>query len=150
MKKLILAVMLVSLAACGTTGKKADAAQGIAASNAAFEAAFSSGDAAGIAALYQLDAVVLPPDTDRIEGREAIQALWQSYIDAGLGDFDLMSDGLEVHDGAGVELGRFSVMAPDGKGGRVAVTGKYIVLWKRGDDGVWRLKWDIWNDNPAG
>jgi len=32
----------------------------------------------------------------------------------------------------------------------VTVTGKYIVLWKLGEDGVWRLQWDLWNDDPAG
>jgi len=34
-------------------------------------------------------------------------------------------------------------------GARVPVSGKYIVVWQRGEDGAWRLYRDIWNMNPA-
>jgi ketosteroid isomerase-like protein len=27
--------------------------------------------------------------------------------------------------------------------------GNYLVVWKKGSDGVWRLKVDTWNDAPA-
>jgi hypothetical protein len=29
-----------------------------------------------------------------------------------------------------------------------AATGNYVVVWKRGKDGAWRLKVDTWNDTP--
>jgi ketosteroid isomerase-like protein len=31
----------------------------------------------------------------------------------------------------------------------VTATGNYLVVWKRGDDGNWRLHVDTWNDAPA-
>ena len=27
--------------------------------------------------------------------------------------------------------------------------GNYVVVWKKGADGAWRLKVDTWNDAPA-
>jgi hypothetical protein len=30
----------------------------------------------------------------------------------------------------------------------VTAVGKFIVVWPRGDDGVWRLHRDIWNMDP--
>jgi ketosteroid isomerase-like protein len=29
------------------------------------------------------------------------------------------------------------------------VAGKYIVVWKKGEDGTWRLHRDIWNAGAA-
>lgn len=130
--------------------KEPDAAAGIASSSAAFEAAFNSGNAAGVAAYYTENAVLLPPGAARVDGRAKIQELWQGYVDAGLGDIDLMTVDIDAHGDTATELGRFSITAPDGKGGRVTVAGNYIVQWKMGEDGVWRLHWDIWNDDPAG
>ncbi len=127
-----------------------DAAAGIAASAERFEAAYNSGDAAAMAALYTPDGAVLPPDAPRIDGRDGIQAMWQSFMDAGVEDLELETVELESHGASASEVGTFTLTAPDGAGGRVAAAGKYIVLWQRGEDGVWRLHWDIWNSSPAG
>ena len=152
MKPFILIAAVASLSACSAMEMEAepDAAAGIAASSAVFEAAFNAGDAGGVAALYTADAVILPPGAARVDGRDAVKALWQSYVDANLSEFDLTTVTLDVQGDTATEMGRFSLAAPDGKGGSVTVGGSYIVLWKLGADGVWRLHWDIWNDDPAG
>lgn len=150
MKAVTLVAAVAVLSACAMMEKEPDAAAGVAASSMAFEDAFNAGDAAAVAALYAADAMVMPPNANRIEGRAAIQELWQSYIDADLDKFHLTTVTLDAQGDTATELGRFAVDAPNGKGGRVTVKGKYIVLWKQGEDGVWRLQWDIWNDDPAG
>jgi ketosteroid isomerase-like protein len=38
--------------------------------------------------------------------------------------------------------------APGSDGAPMSVGGKYIVVWQRGDDGVWRHHPNIWNMNP--
>jgi uncharacterized protein (TIGR02246 family) len=40
----------------------------------------NAGDAAGIANLYQVDAVMAYPPGDRTVGRDAIQALWEKVL----------------------------------------------------------------------
>ena len=141
---------VAALSACEAMDQGQDAAGGIESSLAQFEDAYNSGNAAGVAALYTADAAVLPPDAARIDGREGIQAMWQSFLDAGVEDLALESVEIDAHGDSASEVGSFSITAPDGQGGRVTVDGKYIVLWRQGEDGVWRIHRDIWNDNPAG
>lgn len=127
----------------------ADAAQDIAALSETFEAAFNSGDAAGVAQHYTQDAVLLAPDTPRIEGREGIRGLWQGFIDAGATDLDLVTVDVVERDDIANELGMFTLSAPDGNGGMTELSGKYIVVWKKDGDGAWKLHWDIWNSTPG-
>src|SRR5262245_43062799 len=114
-----------------------------------FSKAFNARDSAAVAAHYAEDAAVFPPDSHRVDGRVNIQGFWKGAIDAGLGDLTLKA--VEVH-GSGdsaIEVGEVSFSAPDNSGQRKTATGKYIVFWKKGADGVWRLYRDIWNANPA-
>ena len=41
--------------------------------------AFNAKDSAGIAAVYTSDAMLLPPDAERIEGLEAIAGFWGDF-----------------------------------------------------------------------
>lgn len=113
-----------------------------------FEAAFNSGDAAAVAQHYSEEAVLLAPDTPRIDGREDIQALWQAYIDAGVKNLDLVTTDLVDLGNIANEIGTYTLSAPDGNGGTAALSGKYVIVWKRDEGGNWNLHWDIWNSTP--
>lgn len=120
----------------------------IEAASAAFEEAYNSGDAAALAALYTEDAVLLPPDVVRMDGRHAVQNFMQGAMDSGPGPLeDLRLETLEVEDSGDLasEVGKFTVLGQDGA---PAGTGKYIVVWKKGSDGTWRLHRHIWNSDP--
>jgi uncharacterized protein (TIGR02246 family) len=108
-----------------------------------FEQAFNSGEGGKLAGLYTNDAVAFPPGSPRVEGREAIGAMWQGAINSGIKDLDL--EALEIipaGEKTAYEVGRVSMTTPSGP-----AEGKYIVIWKQDDDGQWRLHRDIWNMN---
>ena len=105
----------------------------------------NAGNAAGMAELYSDDAVLMPPGVSRITGREAIQQYWQGLLDAGVKDISLTTVEVEDAGDAAVEVGIIAATAPGEGDARVALTGKYIVTWKRGGGGNWRLHRDIWN-----
>ena len=113
-----------------------------------FTAAFNSGDGAGVAALYTDDAALLPPGGQRVDGRAAIQTFWQGGIDGGLTNLTLRAVEVEGNGNAAYEVGAFSFQVPGEDGQPVTVEGKYIVIWKKGADGAWRLHRDIWNITP--
>ncbi|MGH6921160.1 MAG: YybH family protein [Geminicoccaceae bacterium] len=116
--------------------------------NAQFVEAFKAGDAATIASLYTDTAKLLPPDATEVAGHDAIQNLWQSWIDDGLKDLTLEAMEVESSGDLAYEIGQFSLQAPAENNAMATATGNYVVVWKR-EDGNWRLHVDTWNDAPA-
>ena len=110
-----------------------------------FLESLNGGDAAGVAAHYTDDAVLLPPNTPRIEGREGIQGVWQGLIDADVRDVALTTQEVDVFGDVANEVGTITATAPSEDGRRASLTGKYVAVWKRGGDGTWRMRRDIWN-----
>src|SRR5262245_30514186 len=99
----------------------------IIAGNEKFMAAANRGDAAAIAALYTENGQVLPPNSDAVSGRQAIQAFWQGVIQMGIKDIRLETVEVENHGTTANEVGRFTLK---GEGGQMIDNGKYVVIWK--------------------
>ncbi|KPK04105.1 MAG: hypothetical protein AMJ56_18035 [Anaerolineae bacterium SG8_19] len=107
---------------------------------------FNRGDAAGMADLYTDDGQVLPPNSDFVIGKEAIQAFWQALMDMGIKEAKLDIVEVEEQDDLAVEVSKYTLQ---GEEGQVLDQGKYIVIWKR-EDGQWKLHRDIFNSSlPA-
>jgi uncharacterized protein (TIGR02246 family) len=119
---------------------------GILAANETFMAAFSRGDAAACAACYTEQGQVLPPNSDVITGREAIQTFWQGAMHMGITAAQLDTVEVEGHDNTAYEVGKYTLQ---GAGGQVFDTGKYVVIWYQ-EAGQWKIHRDIWNSSrPA-
>jgi len=138
---LFMAVSAFAAAPCGAE----DLESAIAARVTAWEKAFNAGDAAGIAALYTRDALLLPPNAQSITGRAAIEAFWSGALEDPL-TATLESREIEpAGDGVAYEIGAFTVSNPAGE---TLETGKYMVIWQR-EGGDWFLSKDIWNSDLA-
>ena len=110
---------------------------------------YNAHDAKGYANLFTKDAVRLAPDGSRIEGREAIQKDIQNLFDAGM-----KNNKLEVTEFGGEGNiawlnGTYSLDLPDESNNFKTYTGNYTVVYMRGKDGVWRIRVDSWNEDPA-
>ncbi len=113
----------------------------IAAGNERFMAAFARQDAAAVAELYTENAKLLPPNSDILEGRAAIQAFWQAVMGMGIASAQLEIQEVDAVGDTAVEVSLFTLYTADGT---VADYGKYIVEWKR-VKGQWFLHRDIFN-----
>ena len=107
--------------------------------------AFSRGDAAAIAAFYTDDAVVMPPNSQMIKGRKAIEEFWKGAM--GMGVRSIQLDTLDVQSGTDLAYEICNAtMIIQPQGGKAATdTVKYVVVWKRQPDSSWKLAADIWN-----
>lgn len=112
--------------------------------NERWMAAFNSGDAAGVAALYTENARMMPPDDATYNGREGVQAVCQGAMDAGIKNCRLETVELDEYGDVAVEIGKATLtIQPDG-GDESTEIMKYVIVWKN-DNGDWRLQLDIWN-----
>ena len=139
-------VLCVSAALWSGTALAETALEAVRAADQKFEQAFNRGDAAAVAAMYTPDGAVLPPGAARADGREAIERFWRGAIDAGVGDITLRPEEVAESGDLAYEVG--SATLKPRASGAPPVSVKYVVVWRRGQDGVWRLHRDIWNPNP--
>lgn len=114
--------------------------------NARLEDLQKQGDAEGMGRMYTNDAVLLPAGGASTRGREAIEAFWAEKLGSGVEDVQLTTEELvPLGDDLAYEIGRYTT-TPKGVG---AVSGHYLVLWKRVDGG-WKLHVDIFNEGGKG
>lgn len=140
---LILAmIFFISCGAPQNIDNSKEARAGIEAANAKWMAAFDQGDAAGIAANYTEDTQVMPPNSETLRGRTAVQEVFQGFIDAGL-KVKLTTVEVVGRGDMAFEVGNATVIGPDGQ---TLDQSKYIVVWKMvGSE--WKMYRDIWNSN---
>ena len=105
-----------------------------------------AGHVAALVALYTENARILPPNSEIIGGREAIEEFWGAMFGLGLKDavlttIDLVGEGDTV-----TEMGKAQVRFQQEGQEPIEYRDKYVVLWKRTEEG-WKLHWDIWNSS---
>ena len=140
----LLSVMLLIIG-CSSPQKVDNTAAARTAINAANEqwtAAFARGDAAGVAANYTEDAQILPPNSEIVRGRTAIQSVFQGFMDTGL-KVKLEAGEVEGHGDIAFEIGMADVMDAEG---HILDKSKYLVIWKMAGS-EWKMYRDIWNSN---
>lgn len=111
----------------------------------AWSAAFNANDAAAIGAIYEEDSVLIPPGMEPVNGRAAIEEALSGFF-AVLQDIKLISDDVRpMGEDYAVEVGRATYMAVGEDGSRTPTTDDFVVVWHKGEDGVWRYMTDIFN-----
>jgi ketosteroid isomerase-like protein len=98
------------------------------------------------ASAYAEDAVVLPPHSPEITGREAIRA----RISAGLKEIAVEQtiqdeEHVLMSPGWMVERGRYVFeVSPRSGGPEREEAGNFLIIWKREADGQWKIAWEMW------
>ena len=77
----------------------------IVAADQTFMTTFSRGDAAGLAALYTENGQFLPPNSDFVTGKQAIQATFQAFMDMGIKAIKLETIEVEGYGDTASEVG---------------------------------------------
>lgn len=106
---------------------------------------YAAGEIDSVAAYFAEDAWQMPPNHEPLVGREAVRSFWSQAVGIGAWTFDLDAQDVVVSGPIAVERGSFSLAFEAGSGSRIPSfqdRGNYLVLWRREDDGVWRIVWD--------
>ena len=119
------------------------ATEGINETNKLFMDAFSAGDAEKVAGFYTANCRFLSDNSDPVDGRANVQGLLQSMMDGGVSSVELITWEVEDCGDTAVEVGRVVMRGDDDE---IVDDGKFIVIWKKENDG-WRLHRDIVNSS---
>ena len=93
MPRSVALILVAGLLAFASPARAGDVEDAIEAANAKMVAEYAAGDSKAIAEAYTEDAVMLPPDATVVSGRAAIAKLWKGWIDDGLKDLTLTTNG---------------------------------------------------------
>lgn len=98
-----------------------------------------------VGALYTDDAVMMPPNSPPVRGRDEILSLWRGV---NVFEIDIVIDEIEGYDDLAYVLGSFSMtFQPEGASRPIEDRGKYIEIRRRQSDGRWPMSRDIFNSD---
>jgi ketosteroid isomerase-like protein len=118
-------------------------AQALAETRATFVAALSRADSEALAALYTVDATLLPPAAAPINGRGAIRRFWQAGLDAGIVAIHLEPSRLDQDTRFAYELGSYELRLEPAASNTIVDHGNYVLVHLRQDDGSWLRRVEI-------
>jgi uncharacterized protein (TIGR02246 family) len=99
---------------------------------------------------YAEDAHFLPANHPAIVGRLAIQQAFEALLATGLQKLILRTDKIEVAGDFAYGTGKHQMTIKTATGAEIRDEGKYLVVYRRQQDGQWRAVADMFNsDLPA-
>jgi len=118
------------------------------AANARFRDAMTRGDAAGAAANYAEDAMIMMSNEAAWQGRAGITAgLGGMLGQMTVKEFSNKTTDVMVSQDLAVETGTFGWTLQPKEGKEITDKGKYVTVWRRQADGEWKIVRDINNSD---
>jgi len=111
-----------------------------------FSQAYIDNDLDALLAIYAQDAVIGPPSSDFKSGAK-LRSYWDLGPDVVVTKHKIIPADIIVEGNIAYDWGQYEGAAgPDGN--PAAFSGKYLIVWRRGDDGIWLMVQDMWNSLP--
>jgi len=104
-------------------------------------------DAQAFASFFAAGGRLFPPGAPLVEGREAIaDAMRPAFESPGYSlAWKAMAADIAESGDLGFTFGTFEQKSQDAAGASIVTIGKYVTVWRRGDDSTWRVVADIFN-----
>lgn len=149
MKHVLTLFLLAAVAGCQSSlvTLSAKDQQIIEASSKKWVDAYNQNDWQALSALFSQDAIMMPPFSTAVHGREAIAA-WEAENESG---FRIALD-IQNIDGSDVTAyvtGRSCLYVPVGEGEYGVDIGKFLEIRKKQQNGEWLIYTDIFNSDAA-
>lgn len=149
-RPIVAAALLLISAACTTAGSPRIAADRamIEAAGREFSAAYMRGDIERMMSLYTADAVIFPNNSEMLAGHQALRRYWTLAPDHRVTHHKATATEIRIDGDHAYDYGVFEIAGVRRGESYGPARGKYVIVWKRGADGTWRMHLDIWNNRP--
>lgn len=142
-------MLIVSLGACQSFPDGLSEADLSAIQSASDEwvATYNENDWDALAKMFVAHAIMMPPNSPAVVGRDAIAA-WEAEYETG---FQIAFDVQEIEGGGDLAYvrGRSCVLIPLESGGYGVDVGKYLEIRKKDENGEWLIVTDVFNSDAA-
>ena len=119
----------------------------IAAQSARFSRAYVDEDIETLVSIYAEDGVAGPSGRDFIRGREALRRYWAVPEGTDVVSHRAVPEEIVVDGRFAYDWGHYSgAMRRDGE--TRSFRGKYLIVWRKDEDGMWRMVQDMWSGIP--
>jgi ketosteroid isomerase-like protein len=105
---------------------------------------YVGGDIEAIRNLYTDDAVILPPG-QKIRGNSKIAGYFAPRPNRVNISHSMVSSDLKIRGDIAVDIGMWNNTWKVGEAEAESASGQYLVIWKCGADGQWRIEYDMWH-----
>ena len=113
--------------------------------NAKFIEIVKRGDAQAASAVYSENAILIPPNTEIIRGRESIEKFWRGGMKEGLANMKLTIISVGGDNNICYEIGRCTVISEKKGEEPQEEIMRYMVVRQKSSEGTWKVLADIWN-----
>ncbi|NND72223.1 MAG: DUF4440 domain-containing protein [Rhodothermales bacterium] len=110
----------------------------------AFSQAYMDADYELLASFYTEDGMILPPGTDIIVGREAIEKRWTLPAEIKTLHHAVKPERIEIVGDHAWDVGYYKGKTRNRDGSESEWGGKYLIVWQK-VDGQWLILADAWN-----
>ena len=102
-------------------------------------------------AYYSDDAIVFPPNATSAETKETIRNGWKEMLTSPGFVISWQPTRVEVGKSGGMAWvsGTYELTMNDASGKPINDRGKYLEVWEKQPDGIWKCAADMWNSNLA-
>lgn len=113
-----------------------------------FSAAYMKGDIDKLVSFYTDDAVIFPGNSDLIRGQQAIKKYWTLPPGRTITHHKITSVEIRPLGEFAYDYGYYEVSGTNNGEAWGPNYGKYLIVWKKDKDGVWKMHLDMWNSRP--
>jgi ketosteroid isomerase-like protein len=145
-KKMAVHIAWIALIFPGTILATDDVMSAIQAQNQLYMDAYRSNDVDAIIALHTHDATVIAPKYPPARGHDEIHAALVEELALGDGVLEIQAIEVTRMDGeTAYEIGQYKLRIDLLDGDVFEEEGNTLLIWKLGEDSVWRIHVDMWN-----
>ncbi|MEM1263032.1 MAG: DUF4440 domain-containing protein [Pseudomonadota bacterium] len=110
---------------------------------------YKAGDLDALMTLYEPDAIVALHDQPGLFGRDAVRDYFAQSLGKSDVTFDLEHEHIEINGDLAHSMAKYWLTAVNKENGRVYKdAGRSLLIYRRGDDGQWRIRIDIDQTTP--